>query len=314
VSTALVAVLVAGLSLAAPVRAQEHAGGHGAHGLWDEADWAVFHEKATWALGARLDTLPLGEAMAALGRTFVGTPYVPQTLEVAGPERVVVNFRGLDCVTFVETVLTLARFIGEPDAAAVLERRREAERRYETLLAQARYRGGRVAGYPSRLHYFSDWIADAQAKGLARDVTRELGGTLDLEPVTFMSAHAASYRQLGEDPQNLEEIRATEARLSKAGRWFLPEARLETVAPSIRNGDIIAATSTVDGLDVAHTGLALWVGGALHLMHAPLVGDSVEISRETLPRRIVRIAGQDGILVARPCDGRAEGASGGAGC
>lgn len=302
-SVALVAVLVAGLSLTASAGAQEHAGGHEAHGLWDEADWAVFHQKAAWALGAGLDTLPLGTAMAALGRTFVGTPYVPQTLEAPGPERVVVNFRGLDCVTFVETVLTLARFIGEPDAAALLERRREAERRYEMLLAQARYRGGRVAGYPSRLHYFSDWITDAQAKGLVRDVTRELGGTLDLEPVAFMSAHAASYRQLGEDPQNLVEIRAAEARLSEAGRWFLPEARLEAAAPAIRDGDIIAATSTVEGLDVAHTGLALWVGGALHLMHAPLVGDSVEISEEPLAARILRIAGQDGIMVARPCDG-----------
>ena len=54
--------------------------------------------------------LPLGEAMAELGQSFVGTAYVPQTLEVEGPEGLVINFRGLDCVTFVENVFALSRF------------------------------------------------------------------------------------------------------------------------------------------------------------------------------------------------------------
>lgn len=289
--------------VAVPTAAQQPtAEGHGVQGVWEDADWAVFSDKVRWALERGLDAAILGDAMAALGRTFVGTPYVPHTLEPPGPERLVIDFRGLDCVTFVENVFALARFVREPGAAALLERRRDAERRYETLLAQARYRGGRVFGYPSRLHYFSDWIVDAQAKGLVRDVSRELGGTLDREPVRFMSTHAASYRQLGEDPENLVEIRAVEARLSTSGRWYLPEARVEAVSALIRDGDIIAATSTVEGLDVAHTGLALWVDGHLHLMHAPLVGDSVEVSTEPLATRLLRIAGQDGIMVARPRD------------
>ncbi|GMV07731.1 MAG: hypothetical protein AMXMBFR53_40060 [Gemmatimonadota bacterium] len=307
----VVALLALAVMAAAPraAAAQVHPGGHVAQGVWSDADWAVLERKARWALEAGLDSVPMGDAVAALGRTFVGTPYVPHTLESGGPEGLVVNFRGLDCVTFVENVLTLARFVREPDARALLERRREAERRYETLLAGARYRGGVLSGYPSRLHYFSDWVGDAQAKGLVRDVTRELGGTLDLEAVDFMSTHPEAYPQLREDPRNLVEIRAAEARLSETGRWYLPEASLERVAPSIRDGDIIAATSTVKGLDVAHTGLALWVGGSLRLMHAPLVGDSVQISEEPLAARILRIPGQDGVIVARPCDAR-----GGGGC
>jgi len=74
------------------------------------------------------------------------------------------------------------------------------------------------------------------------------------------------------------------------------------VADHLEDGDIIAATSVVEGLDVAHTGLALWVEGTLRLMHAPLVGDSVQISEVTLAERIQRIEGQDGIIVARPLD------------
>jgi len=58
--------------------------------------------------------------------------------------------------------------------------------------------------------------------------------------------------------------------------------------------------STVDGLDIAHTGLALWHDGRLHLLHAPLVGDTVEISPLPLAERMKGIRGQKGIRVARP--------------
>jgi hypothetical protein len=114
-----------------------------------------------------------------------------------------------------------------------------------------------------------------------------------------MTTHAQAYRQLA-DADNVEALRATEIRLTGRGHRYVPQDRLDAVAPAIRNGDIIAATSTVPGLDVAHTGLALWVDGTLRMLHAPLVGDSVQISEQSLPRRIRRIAGQDGIMVARP--------------
>jgi hypothetical protein len=242
----------------------------------------------------------MGDAVAAIGRTFVGTPYVPNTLDPPGPERLVIGFRGLDCVTFVENVVALARFVREPDAAELLGRRDEAERRYEEILTRIRYRGGEMQGYASRLHYFSDWIADGEAKGLLRDVTRELGGVRDTSRVHFMSTHREAYRQLREDPAALAEVRRVEERLGASLRWWIPEDALEAAAAGIRDGDVIAMTSTTAGLDIAHTGLALWVEGSLRLMHAPLVGDSVEVSAEALPARVRRIRGQDGIVVARP--------------
>ena len=55
---------------------------------------------------------------------------------------------------------------------------------------------------------------------------------------------------------------------------------------------------------MAHTGLALWIEGRLHLLHAPLVGEAVEISEVPLAERILRIEGQDGIMVARPVEER----------
>ncbi|MBI4409203.1 MAG: DUF1460 domain-containing protein [Gemmatimonadetes bacterium] len=255
-----------------------------------DADLAIFREKLGWARARRLDTLPLGEIIARLGESFVGTTFKPYTLEAPGPERLVVNLRELDCVTFVENVLVLARLVraGQDDFDG-----------YRAELTRVRYRDGRLDGYPSRLHYFSDWVADNERKGLVRDLTRELGGVADPEPIHFMSTHPDAYRQLAE-PGVFEAIRATEAVLSRRTRYTIPEAKIADVAPEIGNGDVIAATTNIPGLDVAHTGIALWKNGALHLLHAPLVGKSVEISERPLAERIRRIASQDGIMIARP--------------
>lgn len=265
---------------------------------WVEDDWNAFEATVRDAADAGADTLPMGAAMALIGRSLVGTPYVPGTLEVDGPERLVVNFRGLDCVTFVENVYALATVV-KAGTASRLGDRGYAEGEYERALVRLRYRNGFLDGYPSRLHYFTDWIADNQRRLLVADITPELGGVLDMEPVNFMSTHADAYRQLA-DPEIVEEIRDAEARLSARGRVFIPQNAIAAAAPSIQDGDIIAATSTVAGLDVAHTGLALWVDGSLRLMHAPLVGEMVQISETSLSDRIQRIGGQDGIIVARP--------------
>jgi hypothetical protein len=265
---------------------------------WADADWEVLARKVRWAVARRLDTLPLGAAIARLGETFVGTTYTPGTLEAPGPERVVINLRELDCVTFIENLLALTRFIRN-DGVAALANRPTAEARYAGYLQDIRYRGGRLDGYPSRLHYFSEWLNDNAERGRLKLLARELGGVQDTEPLSFMSVHPTAYRQLAE-PGVAEAIAAMEARLNAGPpRWYIPEDRIASVADRIQDGDLIAATSTLSGLDVAHTGIALWRDGQLHLLHAPLVGKVVEISVLPLAQRILDLKTQDGIMVAR---------------
>jgi hypothetical protein len=175
---------------------------------------------------------------------------------------------------------------------------------YSGILERIRYRGGTLDGYSSRLHYFSEWISDNSDKGILRNVSREIGGVVDTERIDFMTTHADAYRQLGEDPQFLPALEAVESRLNESPRFYVPEERIEEVAERIRDGDVIAVTSTVAGLDIAHTGIALWRDGRLHLLHAPLVGGVVQISEVPLAERILRIGSQDGVMVARPLDAR----------
>jgi hypothetical protein len=265
-----------------------------------DGDWQLLRDKAIWSWELGLDTLPMGESMAFIGLSFVGTKYVPATLELPGAEEVVINLQELDCVTFVENVLALALFIRQVEPQ-ILESELETQAVYRRLLTRIRYRNGRVDGYPSRLHYFTDWILDNEAKGIVREVTAELSGVEDFRAIDFMSNHPESYRQLN-SRMVLNAIQNREFYLSGLGRYRIPEDEIATRSSWIQDGDIIAATSTVDGLDVAHTGLALWRDGALHLLHAPLVGEAVEVSTLPLADRIFRIESQDGIRVVRPLE------------
>lgn len=252
-------------------------------------DSLIFSRTIERAQRERLDTLPVGEIIAQVGSWFVGAPYTAHTIEQPGPEQLVINLREFDCVTFVENMLAFARTIraGKDEFAA-----------FRNEIQRLRYRDGMIDGYPSRLHYFSEWIANNEAKGIVKNETPSLG-VVDHEPIDFMSTHRESYRQLT-DASFYDQIVAMEQRLSETPRFMIPQDRIAQLEQHVRDGDIIAATSSVKGLDVAHTGIAVWRSGRLHLMHAPLVGDSVEISPHPLADRILDIARQDGIMVARP--------------
>jgi hypothetical protein len=259
--------------------------------VYTPEDVEIFRATLAWARKSGVDSLPIGEIIARTGQRFVGNDYTPHTLDPPGPERLVVNLREFDCVTFVESTLALARVIqaGDDDFAA-----------FTHQLRRIRYRGGTLDGYTSRLHYFSEWIADNAGLGLVEDVTVRLGGHPDDEPIDFMSSHADAYPSFEGHPERVDAIREVEAALSRRDRSVIPQDEIGAAVDGIRNGDIIAVTSSVEGLDVAHTGFALWRDGRLHLMHAPLVGKALEISDRPLAERILRIDGQDGIVVARP--------------
>lgn len=273
----------------------------GSSTAWSAEDWQIFQDKVRWAVAQGLETIPAGDAIAQLGESFVGTPYRGATLEAPGPEHLVVNLHELDCVTFVEAVLALTKFVRQ-DGAAALGDSLAARAKYEGYLRDIRYRAGTIAGYASRLHYFSDWLATNAGAGHVTVVTAQLGGVPDLRPISFMTGHANSYPAL-QDSSTLVTIQLVEGQLNGgAPRYVIPKESIAGVVNGIRDGDIIAAASTVAGLDVSHTGFAIWKDGELHLLHAPLTGSPVEISPLPLAERIKTITSQWGIMVARVND------------
>jgi len=247
-----------------------------------------------FAQGAEEDLfkLPMGDLVARMGRSFLERPYEANTLEAPGPERVVVNLREFDCVTLCETSLALARAI-KIHASTV--------RGYAAELEKIRYRGGRCDGYGSRLHYFSEWIDDNVKKHVVRNMTAELGGVKDTRRIDFMSAHREAYPRLA-GAQDFAAIVAMEKSLERRIRFAVSKERVALIEERIQSGDIIAITTNVPGLDVAHTGIALREEGVTRLLHAPNVGQQVQITAGSLSAYLHAHKNQSGIMVARPLD------------
>ena len=239
-----------------------------------------------------LSGLAMGELVCFMGKAFLGSPYRTGTLECAGDEQLVVNVQQFDCMTFIETCLALARTVKmhgrSPDAF-----------RHELQLI--RYRNGEIRGYPSRLHYFTEWVQDNAGKKIIDDCTARLGGEPDRRALDFMSAHRLSYPPLARE-EFFAALVATEHQLSRGTRLFIPRSRVGETAAQLRSGDIIGITTSTPGLDCSHTALAIRERDELRLLHAPRPGTQVQISKESLAVYLERSSRRTGILVARPVD------------
>lgn len=192
--------------------------------------------------------LPIGERMGHIGLELVGTPYVAFTLETEEPvEYCTVNLEGLDCVTFFESSLDMARVL--PGGLT--------KDRLVKAVRQTRYRDGKQGDYTSRLHYTMDWFYDNERKGIVKVLTNELPGA---EPFTqrvgFMSSHPNSYKQLKANPTLVPKIAETEARINARPKTYIPTAAIAAIEPLLRTGDIIGLCATQEGIDIAHTGMA----------------------------------------------------------
>lgn len=262
--------------------------------VFSDTDLTICQSKFSYAASADLSDEPITDIVADIGKTFIGTKYVAHTLEDKGDEHLVINLSGLDCTTFVENALVFARLI---------KTGKTSFKDYETELQKIRYRSGVINGYLSRLHYFTDWIDDNIKKGIISDVTELVGGKPIKFRLNFMSAHPESYPQLKEHPDYVREIRQKEAEISRRNYFYVPKERVGFIENQIGNGDIIAFTTSIPGLDVSHVGIAVRMeDNRIHLLHAPNAGSDVQITEEPLSAYINKIKKDTGIMVLKPLD------------
>ena len=231
-----------------------------------------------------------GETMVAIGKTFLGTPYVAKTLEIGETESLVVNLHGLDCTTFVENVLAFT-LLKQSDSTSFNQ--------FTKTLETIRYKNGVINGYPSRLHYFTEWISNNQFKGIITDITAAIGGKVISKEINFMSTHRDLYPFLKDNDANLEKIKESENYLNNQEFCILPQNEIAANEHLIQSGDIIALTTSIKGLDITHTGIATREkDGRIHLLHASTSGE-VKVSEEPLVDYLKGIKNNTGIMVTR---------------
>lgn len=245
-----------------------------------ERDYRVFHSPEDMRIFgdycekfAGRDTLPMSELVAETGRYFLGTPYVNFTLEVREPEELIVNFRELDCVTYVETVIALAQCVkaGSLDFDT-----------YCTNLRNLRYRGGVLEDFTSRLHYFSDWIVDNQAMGLMEDRTARFGGRPYPISVDLMSTKPQNYRQLRANPHMIPVLKKLEEQvISGRVMAYIPRGEADSAGKRMHSG-LVIGTTTGQKMDITHCGFLIVEGGKPYFMHASTLDKQVIVTDITL--------------------------------
>jgi len=224
-----------------------------------------------------------------IGQWFLGTPYVEKTLEIPGEEKLVINLHGLDCTTYLETVVTLSRLAKKGNLTF------EA---YEAELTKVRYRNSVNTGYPSRLHYFSDWMFENEKKGIITDITANIGGKPYPNKPTFMSSNPQFYPPLS-NPDFVDQIKKTEKTIAGRTYSYIPKEEIREREHLIQAGDLIAITAAMNNLDMVHVGFAIEKNGRIHLLHASSGTMQVEVSEKPLSDYLASFKSQSGIMVGR---------------
>lgn len=228
-------------------------------------------------------------------RQFIGVPYVAHTLEVNDNEQLVVNTRQLDCTTLVETVTALM---------LCNDRGQRTWADYVRMLTMLRYRQGVLDGYPSRLHYFSDWIRDKVQMQLVNDIQQPNPpfSAVQTVNVNYMSTHPEAYKALKANAALVPLIRQQEQSLSGLKARYIPKSAVRNtklLRSVIKDGDIIAITCNKAGLDIAHLGFAVWRKDGLHLLNASMLHKKVVEEPMTLYRYLQKHKTFTGIRILR---------------
>jgi len=252
-------------------------------------DHKIYHNLMEFVHGKWIIEGSASSSMLIIGKYFLEFPYAHNTLETEGRETLVVNLREFDCFTLVENVVVLARLISE---------KKHSFEDFTAKLERCRYRNGIVNGYASRLHYFSEWLSDNEKKGIIMDVTREIGGTRFVKKINYMTAHPDNYSMLNNN-RMCREILVVERNLSERPFYYIPKAELRPYENAIEDGDIIAMTTSVVGLDIVHVGIAACLERGIHLLHASEVDKKVVISDVTLHQYLYNRQAVTGIMIGR---------------
>ena len=236
--------------------------------------------------------LPAGELMVRTAEMFYGTPYKSGTLESV-PEELTVNLHETDCILLVEACTAMTLLLKDNAGDGI-----PPFRDFCAMLRSLRYRDGIINGYPSRLHYTSEWLLQASSNGFLREVTQALGGIPLEQEFSFMSSHRDNYPQLRGNAGTAaaEQIRRTEERLDTAAYFYIPAEKIREAEDNIQDGDIICIVSSTPGLDITHTAIACRKeDGTLHFIHASMREGKVVLETRTL----VEYVKKGGIRVVR---------------
>ena len=252
----------------------------------NESDEEIYNRKILNAKGSSLDDFTL-----TVAKSFLNRPYKAHTLEGNNSEKLVVNLREFDCTSFVESCIAMGLTYRKNDISFD---------KYESYLKRLRYYNkGKIKGYESRIHYFSDWLYTHDNDGLMEDITLSLGGIEWKKNINFMSTHWNKY-PFPNNTSLQEKMQKIEERMNEQNYSFVPKTKVKSIENQLLNGDIIAITTNIEGLDITHVGFAIRLQDKrVYLLHASSEFKRVMVTDKPLAEYLAKNKTQTGIMVAR---------------
>jgi hypothetical protein len=101
------------------------------------------------------------------------------------------------------------------------------------------------------------------------------------------------------DEKTLETIVKNEKIINKKPLSQIEKSKVASIENKIIEGDLIAMTSTIEGLDCNHVGIAILINGRIHLLHASSSLKKVVISEKPLADYLEGVKKDAGIMVLR---------------
>lgn len=176
----------------------------------------------------------VGSRIDVLSRHFLGYPYKANPLigSADTAEVFTASLDGFDCVTYIETVVALARARDVDD--------------FTQWLRKIRYERGRVQ-WERRNHYMTGWIRNNIREGIIRPLPIPTLRTINRERVLNVVPGLAAQRICVK---------------------CVPKATVPRLEAHLHDGDLIFFVSTRRNLDVFHAGIVARDGEKVLLRHA----------------------------------------------
>jgi len=210
------------------------------------------------------DDRAIDSRIEVISRHFLGRPYQPNPLigSADSAEEFTASIDRFDCVTYIETVVALAR---ASNVDGFIE-----------WLRKIRYESGRIQ-WDRRNHYMTLWIRNNVREGIIRRLSMAAVATVNIERVLNVVPGLAPRR----------------IRIRCVTKRAVPQ-----YAKRLRNGDLICFASTHKHLDVFHAGIIVRDGKKVLMRHASRSQGGVveqELSEFLKANRMA------GVIVVRPC-------------
>lgn len=171
--------------------------------------------------------LSQSEKISLISAKFLGTPYQKNMLDGSDntPETLSIDFRWLDCITYLDYVIALHMSHSEND--------------FLNNIVKVRYINSDLSFY-NRRHFFTDW-ANREYR-MAEDITTQLS------PKTLTLIK--SLNEKNKDKKYLPGISIVSRNIT-----YIPSSEIDhTLISTLKSGDLIGIYTPQPGLDVSHVG------------------------------------------------------------